>query len=645
MIDSQDDFFGASYINQNPYGAEQQQQTENNLAAQQTQQTQQTQQQQLPASTAENYTFNAGAGTSNTAPSNTGFYYPQNQTTQQSAPTTQQSAPQYSYMEGVDPAKMNDANFSSPKYVASRILASGGTLQQAAAAIGATVLDGTRMKLSTGEEIDTRRDEEGANQLQWLVQGGGGTPPPTGGSTPPPNTGGYYNPYTFMNPQMGGYGGYQNFSNPYGGYTGGTGNTGISGGLNLSQYGFNPRMQSLAGGGGAQTMSLIDPNMYTGNGGNGSGAGTGGSTPPGGSQNQGSGGYNGPFTADMGPLRQQLQNYLMGRLGQDPTPQPFPWTLTTGDPWGMQQAYGRYMAGPDQVNQMIQPMLGTYGQAFNNAMSLTQNGGLPDMNPYLNAVQQHSQSMLNQNLAGIKEQYGALGLGAGSDISGALAQGTATGVAQMNQDMLNTVLQATIAGGQNRVGALNAMGNLTGQYGNLALGQGQLWNQSANGLLGVGGLEQQINEGNMMRGYNEFIRQTSPSPYLNAALSYATGFPPMSQSGGSGAMLGAAGIGAAGSILSQLPWLTMFSDRALKEDIRPIDVEDLLDGVRRIDVSKWRYTGFTGDHIGPMAQDFKKEFGVGDGHVIMTIDALGVLYGAVQALAQRVDELEGRNGR
>lgn len=88
-------------------------------------------------------------------------------------PGTKGTRQPYQVMEGVDVNKLNDDSVQSDKYIASRILASGGSLADAAAAIGATVLDGTRMRLRTGEVIDTRRDEEGSNALQWLVQGGG----------------------------------------------------------------------------------------------------------------------------------------------------------------------------------------------------------------------------------------------------------------------------------------------------------------------------------------------------------------------------------------------------------------------------------------------------------------------------------------
>ena len=96
--------------------------------------------------------------------------------------------PTYNGFEGVDRNKLNNANVTTPKYVAARILAAGGNIQQAAMAVGGTVIDATRFRLPTGEIIDTRRDEEGANALQWLVLGNGAnqgnnwTTPGTGGA-------------------------------------------------------------------------------------------------------------------------------------------------------------------------------------------------------------------------------------------------------------------------------------------------------------------------------------------------------------------------------------------------------------------------------------------------------------------------------
>lgn len=108
---------------------------------------------------------------------------------------TQVPRPAYSFMEGIDTNKLNDPTHTTPKYVASRILASGGSLADAAKAVGATVLDEDKMQLPTGEIIDTRRDIEGANQLQWLVthdpkwatdNRSGGNRVGTGGGDPKP---------------------------------------------------------------------------------------------------------------------------------------------------------------------------------------------------------------------------------------------------------------------------------------------------------------------------------------------------------------------------------------------------------------------------------------------------------------------------
>lgn len=124
------------------------------------------------------------------------------QTTTPAAATATPAAPSYAYMEGVDAGKLNDPNHKSPKYEASRILASGGSIQDAARAIGATVTGPDTMTLSTGETIDTRRDIEGANQLQWLVTGDPNDPnwgKPNGGAG-----GGTTPGVTGMNPGAGG---------------------------------------------------------------------------------------------------------------------------------------------------------------------------------------------------------------------------------------------------------------------------------------------------------------------------------------------------------------------------------------------------------------------------------------------------------
>ena len=106
-------------------------------------------------------------------------------------------------------------------------------------------------------------------------------------------------------------------------------------------------------------------------------------------------------------------------------------------------------------------------------------------------------------------------------------------------------------------------------------------------------------------------------------------------------------------------WMNL-SDRASKENVRPVDGQALLDRLAAVSISTWNYK--TQDaavrHIGPMAQDFYAAFSVGeDDKHISTIDAEGVALAASQALyalAQeqqrqltsqqaRIDQLEQEN--
>ena len=90
---------------------------------------------------------------------------------------------------------------------------------------------------------------------------------------------------------------------------------------------------------------------------------------------------------------------------------------------------------------------------------------------------------------------------------------------------------------------------------------------------------------------------------------------------------------------------TNVSDRALKEDVRPVDGEHLLRSVETLPIASWSYLGDRTRHIGPMAQDFASAFSVGaDERRIHTVDGIGVGLGAIQALARTVraqgEELE-----
>ena len=78
-----------------------------------------------------------------------------------------------------------------------------------------------------------------------------------------------------------------------------------------------------------------------------------------------------------------------------------------------------------------------------------------------------------------------------------------------------------------------------------------------------------------------------------------------------------------------------------------LDGNDILAKLVALPIATWTYDWEPDDvrHLGPMAQDFKAAFGLGDDdRVINMVDAAGVLMVAVQALYRRVVELEARDG-
>jgi hypothetical protein len=90
---------------------------------------------------------------------------------------------------------------------------------------------------------------------------------------------------------------------------------------------------------------------------------------------------------------------------------------------------------------------------------------------------------------------------------------------------------------------------------------------------------------------------------------------------------------------------TCISDRNVKRDLVPVDPEAVLESVARMPVSTWSYKSDDPSvrHMGPMAQDFYGEFGLGDSDKSYSpIDAHGVAFAAIQALYERMQQQEAR---
>ena len=87
------------------------------------------------------------------------------------------------------------------------------------------------------------------------------------------------------------------------------------------------------------------------------------------------------------------------------------------------------------------------------------------------------------------------------------------------------------------------------------------------------------------------------------------------------------------------------STRTAKSNLDPVDGPDVLDRVDELDISTWNYDDQDDDvrHMGPIAEEFHEEFGLGtDEKHISTVDADGVALAAIQGLSERLDEKDER---
>jgi hypothetical protein len=95
------------------------------------------------------------------------------------------------------------------------------------------------------------------------------------------------------------------------------------------------------------------------------------------------------------------------------------------------------------------------------------------------------------------------------------------------------------------------------------------------------------------------------------------------------------------------------SDRNQKKNIEPVDPAAILDKVGRLPISSWTYLKEPAEvrHLGPMAQDFRAAFGLGDDdRSYYAVDAQGVALAAIKALNEqvtaqgaRIEKLEREN--
>jgi hypothetical protein len=85
----------------------------------------------------------------------------------------------------------------------------------------------------------------------------------------------------------------------------------------------------------------------------------------------------------------------------------------------------------------------------------------------------------------------------------------------------------------------------------------------------------------------------------------------------------------------------IFSDENIKDGVFDVAPGDVLSRLKAMPISSWQYKGEDARHIGPMAQDFHKTFGLGSSdRTIDVVDAVGVNMSASKALAKQLDDLQ-----
>ena len=84
---------------------------------------------------------------------------------------------------------------------------------------------------------------------------------------------------------------------------------------------------------------------------------------------------------------------------------------------------------------------------------------------------------------------------------------------------------------------------------------------------------------------------------------------------------------------------TNVSDRASKTGFEPIDASEVLARVTQLPLSQWSYRNEPSvRHLGPVAQDFRAAFGLGeDERTISTVDSAGVALAAIQGLNAKLE--------
>jgi hypothetical protein len=210
-----------------------------------------------------------------------------------------------------------------------------------------------------------------------------------------------------------------------------------------------------------------------------------------------------------------------------------------------------------------------------------------------------------------RANYGTIGGGAGNIIDSGLSGSTAD--------------NSTIGGGVSNY-----------VEGNAATIPGGEGNQARGTLSFAAGFQAIAN------GVGEFVWNSSSGSFNPQALGYWGGITDntfnVRASRGVNFTVGSTGTGGCTLAAGSTSW-GCSSDRALKERIVSVNPRSVLEKVATLPISTWVMKGYDQLHMGPMAQDFRKTFGLGrDDKTIQVTDAQGVALAAIQGLNEKLSD-------
>jgi len=233
---------------------------------------------------------------------------------------------------------------------------------------------------------------------------------------------------------------------------------------------------------------------------------------------------------------------------------------------------------------------------------------------------QQMESQSKAQMARLREEFGTGAAGSArysSPLMMAQEAGLAQTAADMNQQMSTLQYQDRVAGDQRQRQTMQDM---------MGMGNAEQANQQAG--LDMGYQDWLRRQGWGMDQAGRFVGQNYQPDYLAD---------PNDGNSASGDATEAAWISALGIALGAM----MGSDENIKHDIAPVNNAEILERFKALKVQQWKYNGDDALHVGPMAQDFAAQFGLGKSDkMIGMVDAHGVTMAAMQEMLRRLEQLE-----